>query len=178
MDFCLTVTNGLFGRDRTATEPNGRNQCFIGMIEALMYMGIGLLAGCLIGLAVIPLVHDRAVRLTIRRMERVLPHSIKEIQADKDLLRADFAMSTRRLELSIEQMRSKTASQFAELGRKSDVLNRLKNQRDVLKVEVFGLKAEIAALKKRSDRGREGPRPKVNHVGAMLRQWVPHRIHH
>lgn len=172
------VTNGLFGRDRTATEPNVRIQCFFGMIEVLMYIGIGLLCGCLIGLAVIPLVHDRAVRLTIRRMERALPHSIKEIQADKDLLRADFAMSTRRLELSIEQMRNKTASQFAELGRKSDVLNRLKNQRDVLRVEVLGLKAEIAALKKRSDRGREGPRPKVNHLGAMLRQWVPHRIHH
>ena len=159
-------------------ELNGCIQCFIGMIEALMYMGIGLLTGCLIGLAVMPLVHDRAVRLTIRRLERALPHSIKEIEADKDLLRADFAMSTRRLELSNEQLRSKTASQLAELGRKSDILNRLKAQRDVLKVEVLGLKAQIAALKKRLDRDREVSRPKVNHVGAMLRQWIPHRVHH
>lgn len=148
------------------------------MIEVLMYTGIGLLAGCLIGLAVIPLVHERAVRLTIRRMERALPHSIEEIQADKDLLRADFAMSTRRLELSIEQLRNRTASQFAELGRKSDVINRLKTQRDVLKVEVLGLKAEIAALKRRPDQWRAEPRAKVNYVGAMLRQWVPHKVHH
>lgn len=159
-------------------ELNGCIQCFIGMIEALMYMGIGLLTGCLIGLAVMPLVHDRAVRLTIRRLERALPHSIKEIEADKDLLRADFAMSTRRLELSNEQLRSKTASQLAELGRKSDILNRLKAQRDVLKVEVLGLKAQIAALKKRLDRDREVSRPKVNHVSAILRQWIPHRVHH
>ena len=159
-------------------ELNGCIQCFIGMIETLMYIGIGLLTGCLIGLAIVPLVHDRAVRLTIRRMERALPKSIKEIEADKDLLRADFAMSTRRLELSNEQLRNKTASQLAELGRKSDILNRLKAQRDVLKVEVFGLKTQIAALKKRLDRDREESRPKAHHVGAMLRQWIPHRVHH
>ena len=159
-------------------ELNGCIQCFIGMIEALMYIGIGLLTGCLIGLAVMPLIHDRAVRLTIRRLERALPNSIKEIEADKDLLRADFAMSTRRLELSNEQLRNKTANQLAELGRKSDILNRLKAQRDVLKVEVLGLKGQIAALKKRLDRDRDEPRPKVHHVGAMLRQWIPHRVHH
>jgi hypothetical protein len=60
----------------------------------------------------------------------------------------------------------------------SDILNRLKAQRDVLKVEVLGLKAQIAALKKRLDRDREESRPKVHHVGAMLRQWIPHRVHH
>ena len=97
-------------------------------------------------------------------------------EADKDLVRADFAMSTRRLELSNEQLRNRTASQLAELGRKSDILNRLKAQRDVLKVEVLGLKAQVAALKKRLDRDRE--EPKVHDVGAMLRQWIPHRVHH
>jgi uncharacterized membrane-anchored protein YhcB (DUF1043 family) len=157
-------------------ELNGCIRCFIGMIEALMYMGIGLLTGCLIGLAVVPLVHDRAVRLTVRRIERALPNSIKEIEADKDLLRADFAMSTRRLELSNEQLRNRTASQLADLGRKSDILNQLKAQRDLLKVEVLGLKAQVAALKKRLDRDRE--EPKVHDVGAMLRQWIPHRVHH
>ncbi len=159
-------------------ELNGSIQCFIGMIEALMYIGIGLLTGCLIGLAVVPLVHDRAVRLTIRRLERALPNSIRELEADKDLLRADFAMSTRRLELSNEQLRNKTANQLAELGRKSDILNRLKAQRDVLKVEMLGLKVQIAALKKRLDRDHEDSRPKFHHVGAMLRQWIPHRVHH
>ncbi|MGB7276636.1 MAG: hypothetical protein WBD15_02660, partial [Pseudolabrys sp.] len=97
---------------------------------------------------------------------------------DKDLLRADFAMSTRRLELSNEQLRNKTANQLAELGRKSDILNRLKAQRDVLKVEMLGLKVQIAALKKRLDRDHEDTRPKFHHLGAMLRQWIPHRVHH
>jgi Tfp pilus assembly protein PilO len=104
------------------------------------------------------------------RLERALPNSVKELEADKDLLRADFAMSTRRLELSNEQLRNKTANQLAELGRKSDILNRLKAQRDVLKVEMLGLKVQIAALKKRLDRDHEDSRPKFHHVGAMLRQ--------
>jgi len=39
------------------------------MIEIAMYVGIGLLTGCLLALCVVPLVHDRAVRLTVRRLE-------------------------------------------------------------------------------------------------------------
>jgi hypothetical protein len=69
------------------------------MIESSMYFGIGLLCGALIGLVLIPLVHARAVRLTRRRLEAVLPESMAEVQAEKDLLRAEFAMSTRRLEM-------------------------------------------------------------------------------
>src|SRR5215510_4611882 len=118
------------------------------MIEPAMYIGIGLLTGCLIAVAIVPLVHERAVRLTVRRLEASLPHSVTEIQADKDLLRAEFAMSTRRLELEIEQLRNKTANQFVELGRKTDAINRLKLQRDSLKVELMGAKADTAALKK------------------------------
>ena len=57
-----------------------------------------------------------------------------EIQADKDLLRAEFAMATRRLEIIIEQLRNKNASQLIELGRKSNVINRLKLELNTLKM--------------------------------------------
>ena len=79
------------------------------MIEPIMYFGIGFLMAGLLGLVLIPLVHNRAVRLTMRRLEAATPISLAEIQADKDQLRAEFAMSTRRLELSVEQMKAKTA---------------------------------------------------------------------
>jgi len=68
------------------------------MIETIMYVGIGLLFGCLLAVAIVPLVHNRAVRLTAKRLEG-LPQSIAEIQVDKDLLRAEFAMSARRFEI-------------------------------------------------------------------------------
>src|SRR6185436_182872 len=96
------------------------------MIEPIMYFGIGFLVAALIGLVVVPLVHNRAVRLTMRRLEAATPLSMAEIQADKDQLRAEFAMSTRRLELSVEQMKARTTNQLADLGKKSDAINRLK----------------------------------------------------
>ena len=85
------------------------------MIEPIMYFGIGFLVAALVGLVVIPLVHGRAVRLTMRRLEAATPLSMAEIQADKDQLRAEFAMSTRRLEMNVEQLKAKTTSQLAEI---------------------------------------------------------------
>src|ERR1035441_9984746 len=110
------------------------------MIETIIYMGIGFLFAGLIGVAVMPLVHGGAVRLTVRRLEAALPQSMEEIRADKDLLRADFAMSTRRLEIIIEQLKNKTTSQLVELGTKGDAINRLKGERDALKAEIIALK--------------------------------------
>jgi hypothetical protein len=118
------------------------------MIQAVMYFGIGFLFASLIGIAVIPLVHARAVRLTLKRVENSIPQSMAEIQADKDLLRAEFAMQARRLEIDVEQLKDKAANQFAELGRKTDVINRLKIQHEAQNVETVALKTELDALKK------------------------------
>ena len=90
------------------------------MIEPVMYVGIGFLLAGLLVIGVIPLVHARAVRLTMRRLEALTPLSLAEIQADKDQLRAEFAMSTRRLEMSVDQLKTKTTSQLAEIGKKSE----------------------------------------------------------
>src|SRR5579863_9481544 len=96
------------------------------MIEPIMYLAIGFLISMLFGLLFSMLVHNRAVRLTTRRLEAATPLSMAEIQADKDQLRAEFAMSARRLEMSVNQLKAKTTSQLAELGKKSDAINRLK----------------------------------------------------
>src|SRR5271169_543589 len=117
------------------------------MIEPIMYFGIGFLVAALIGLVIVPLVHGRAVRLTMRRLEAATPLSMTEIQADKDQLRAEFAMSTRRLEMSVEQLKTKTSSQLAELGKKSDVINRLKVELGEKTATIFSLEAREKALK-------------------------------
>ena len=117
------------------------------MIEPVMYFGIGFLIAALIGLVIVPLVHNRAVRLTMRRLEAATPLSMAEIQADKDQLRAEFAMSTRRLEMSVEQMKAKTTSQLAELGKKSDAINRLKMELGEKTATIFALEARDRALK-------------------------------
>ena len=67
-------------------------------------------------IGVIPLVHGGAVRLTTRRLQALNPVSMGEIHAQKDQLRAEFAMSKRRLEMSIERLKARSASQLAEVS--------------------------------------------------------------
>ena len=117
------------------------------MIEPIMYFGIGFLVAALVGLVVIPLVHGRAVRLTMRRLEAATPLSMAEIQADKDQLRAEFAMSTRRLEQSVEHLKTKSTSQLAELGKKGDAINRLKIELGEKTATIFALEARDKALR-------------------------------
>ena len=117
------------------------------MVEPIMYLAIGFLISMLLGLMIVPLVHNRAVRLTTKRMEAATPLSMAEIQADKDQLRAEFAMSARRLEMSVDQLKSKTTSQLAELGKKSDAINRMKLELGEKNATIFSLEAREKAMK-------------------------------
>ena len=117
------------------------------MIEPIMYLAIGFLVSMLFGLMIVPLVHNRAVRLTTRRMEAATPLSMAEIQADKDQLRAEFAMSARRLEMNVDQLKNKTTSQLAELGKKSDAINRMKIELGEKNATIFSLEAREKAVK-------------------------------
>jgi len=117
------------------------------MVEPTMYVAIGFLISMLCGLLFVPLVHNRAVRLTKRRLEAATPVSMAEIQADKDQLRAEFAMSARRLEISVEQLKNKTTSQLAELGKKTDAINRMKIELGEKNTTIFALEAREKALK-------------------------------
>jgi hypothetical protein len=123
------------------------------MIESIMYFAIGFFAAGLTVLVVVPAVHGRAVRLTTRRLEAALPASMAEVRADKDLLRAEFAIATRRSELKIEQLTTNSASQLAELGRKADAINRLKIECDALRDQLRASE-ETAAVKVNAARER------------------------
>src|SRR5712692_6234002 len=117
------------------------------MIEPIMYLAIGFLVSMLCGLMIVPLVHNRAVRLTTRRLEAATPLSMAEIQADKDQLRAEFAMSARRLEMNVEQLKNRTTSQLAELGKKTDAINRMKIELGEKNAAIFALEAREKAVK-------------------------------
>src|ERR1700722_4023134 len=117
------------------------------MVEPIMYLAIGFLVSMLFGLMIVPLVHNRAVRLTTRRIEAATPLSMAEIQADKDQLRAEFAMSARRLEMSVDQLKNKTTSQLAELGKKSDAINRMKIELGEKNAAIFAMEAREKAVK-------------------------------
>jgi hypothetical protein len=58
---------------------------------------------------ILPLVHARAVRLTVRRLDEAgFRVSMVEIKADKDQLRAELALSLRGLEGNVRRLRTKT----------------------------------------------------------------------
>jgi hypothetical protein len=116
------------------------------MIEPIMFVGIGFLVAGLLVIGVIPLVHGRAVRLTQRRLEALTPMSMGEIRADKDQLRAEFAMSTRRLEMSVEQMKTKTTGQLADIGKKSEAIGRLKLELGEKTAALLALEAREAQI--------------------------------
>jgi hypothetical protein len=111
------------------------------MIEILMFGGIGLLAGVLLMLLFIPIVHERAVRLTERRLAEATPLTITEMQADKDALRAEFAMSVRRLELGMDELRAKSADRRGEVGKNAAEISRLYVELDKKTALILALQA-------------------------------------
>ena len=90
---------------------------------------LGFLCAGFLALLVAPAIWRRAVALTRRRIERALPLTLSEIQADKDRLRAEFAMSVRKLEMTIKTFREKSAEQMVEIGGMREVLTTLDGAR-------------------------------------------------
>ena len=99
-------------------------------IESIMYFALGALAASLLALLIMPAIWGRAVRLTKKRIEAATPVSLAEFRADKDQLRAEFALATRRLEMIIEGLRDKLAEQVAEGGRTTDALSQLNSEHE------------------------------------------------
>ena len=111
------------------------------MTEPLMSCGVGLLAGCLLTRLFIPMVHQRAVRLTKRKMVDAIPMSAMAMRAEKDHMRAQFAMALRQLEFSLEELRGKCADQFAALGRKTAEVTHLRAELDKRMSVILALQA-------------------------------------
>ena len=126
------------------------------MIESIMFFAGGFLVAGLLGLALISSVHHRAVRLTQRRLQDSLPVSLTEIQADRDKLRAKFAMSARRLEMTVEQLEAKVTNQRGEIARKSEAIARLKAQlaeKDALTDELGAKLKSLSIENRESEQG-------------------------
>ena len=62
----------------------------------------------------------------MKRLETVAPKLMSDIEADMGQLHAQIAVATRRLETSVEQMKSKTTSQLSEIAKSSAAIARLK----------------------------------------------------
>lgn len=81
-----------------------------------MIFALGFLAASLCGLLLLPALNARAARLARRRAEARLPLSPAEIAAERDFLRAQFAVQQRRLERRVETVQAKRHADLAAIG--------------------------------------------------------------
>ncbi|WP_238182249.1 hypothetical protein [Methylobacterium trifolii] len=81
-----------------------------------MIFALGFLAASLGGLLVLPAVNARAGRLARRRAEAAVPLSPVEIAAERDFLRAQFAVQQRRLERRVEAVQARRHADMAAIG--------------------------------------------------------------
>jgi chromosome segregation ATPase len=132
------------------------------VLESILYFLLGFLATALLALMVSPMIWQRAVSLTRRRIERSVPLTLNEIQADKDQMRAEFAMSTRRLEISVDDLRDKAATQIIEINRKRDNIAQLAEEHGEKLQVIEELQTKSSELRVQLQQ-REEQLEKVNH---------------
>lgn len=114
------------------------------VVENAMYFALGFLAAALIAIAIGPAFWRRAVRLTRRRIEAATPVTLAEFRADKDKLRAEFAITLRKHQLKIEALREQLAGQVVALDAAQTELAALRSERDeqFAAIEGFQLREE------------------------------------
>ncbi|PBB24898.1 MULTISPECIES: hypothetical protein [unclassified Mesorhizobium] len=121
------------------------------MVQSVLFFALGFLCAGFLALMVAPAVWRRAVALTRRRIEASIPLTQTEIQADKDRIRAEYAMATRRLEMNVKALREKAAEQLVEINRGHEALKGLAIERTDKNNALAELGAKNEALRQREE---------------------------
>ena len=94
-------------------------------VETIMLVALGFAVAALIALFLGRFAWVFALRLGKKRMQRAAPSTIAELQADRDRLRAEYAMLSRKLELRMNDLKIKLAEQMAEVSRNRNRIDHL-----------------------------------------------------
>jgi len=87
------------------------------LIESAMYFALGFLVAGLLMLLAMPAFWRRAMRLSLRRLQLLAPLTREDAIAQRDLLRAEFAMRERGLEQRMEAVDADRTRALLEAGR-------------------------------------------------------------
>ncbi|AZO51282.1 MAG: hypothetical protein EOS54_17335 [Mesorhizobium sp.] len=137
------------------------------MVQSILFFALGFLCAGFLALLVAPAIWRRAVALTRRRLEASMPLTLAEIQADKDQVRAEFAMSTRRLEMMVKALQEKAAEQLVEIGRGREALKGLAVERKDKNQALSDLEARTGELHQREQQLHQLSE-KLAHMERML----------
>jgi len=101
-----------------------------------MLVALGFLAASLLGLLVASAFWSRAVRLTTARIKQSMPVSEPEIKADRDRLRAEYAIKVHKLEMELEQAKLARARQIIDINRRDASIATLESSVGELKADL------------------------------------------
>ena len=117
------------------------------MIEQGIYFALGCIVTALCALMFAPVFWNRALRLTRQRLQLQIPYSMQEIYAERDQIRAEFAVERLRLEQELERVQAGKAGHMAEIGRRSMEVTRLAEQLATAKTAEQALDTTIVDLR-------------------------------
>lgn len=98
------------------------------MISTLMLIALGFLAASLLSLLIMPYIWRHAVKATARRLQFASPDSVVEVRADRDQLRAEHALSMRKLELRIKELKERLSADAVDQTRSSALIDQLRTE--------------------------------------------------
>jgi len=126
------------------------------LIELLLYFALGFLSAALLAALITPAVLRRNVMLTRRRIEASVPLTPDEIRAEKDGLRAEYALTTRRLEMDLKAAKTRAAEMSVKLARGSKDIKAVATERETNKAELARIEAEARSLRDELRRRDDG----------------------
>lgn len=97
-------------------------------IQSAMLVALGFAAAGLLACLLAPVYGARAARLAVNALKRSMPLTAAEIAADKDLLRAEFAIRIHKLEMRLEEESLGTARQLVEINRRDATISALEGE--------------------------------------------------
>ncbi len=116
------------------------------MIEQGLYFALGFLVAALLALAILPAFWRRAYRLTRREIEATLPLSPREIAAERDQLRAKFAVERVQLEQRVEAAKTDLQRGLMVTGGKATEIAGLQDELAVRQKELAAFGVKTAGL--------------------------------
>ncbi|MFA5949803.1 MAG: hypothetical protein WC807_05920 [Hyphomicrobium sp.] len=97
-------------------------------IQWAMLVALGFFMAALLGFLLAPFYRRRAARLATEALKATMPLTAAEIAADKDRLRAQYALLTHRLERKLDEANHASARQMVEINRRDAGISALEGE--------------------------------------------------
>lgn len=114
--------------------------------ETLMLVVLGFALAALIALFVGRFAWGLALRLGAKRMQRQVPSTVAELQSERDRLRAEYAMLSRKLDMRFSDIKMRMAEQMAEVTRNRNRVETLTGEVKKRDAELEAWRAKTAGL--------------------------------